>query len=71
MIEIRCKAAVGAIEKRLDKLVHPEAGIIKLVQFNHDSPGLRKLRRQISEALILQLETEFTITKKRVKRDAA
>jgi hypothetical protein len=45
------------IEKHLDRLPHDE-GLIRLVMFNHDSPGLRKLRRQIAEALVKLLESD-------------
>lgn len=57
MTEVRCKAAVDLLEKRLNTLYHPD-GIIRMVQFDHDSPGLRKLRRQIAEAVVLTLETD-------------
>lgn len=49
--------AVELYEKRLDTLPHPE-GLVRLVQFSHDSPGLRKLRRQIAEALVILLEND-------------
>jgi len=61
MTEIRCLSATDYLEKRLDKLIHPEAGLLRLVMFDHDSPGLQKLRRQIAEALVLTLEREHEI----------
>jgi hypothetical protein len=36
--------------------------MLRLVQFTHDSPGLRTLRRQIAEALVLAIEEQHTIT---------
>lgn len=48
--------AVDLICANLDRLQHP-AGVVRLVQFAHDSPGLRKVRRQIAEALVMLLES--------------
>jgi hypothetical protein len=48
--------AVDIICANLDRLQHP-SGVVRLVQFAHDSPGLRKLRRQIAEALVMLLES--------------
>lgn len=56
-----CLSAVDCLESRLESLVHPEAGLIKLVQFSHQSPGLLKLRRQIAEALVMLLEQTHVI----------
>jgi hypothetical protein len=61
MTEIRCPSAADYLEKRLDKLIHPEAGLLRLVMFDHDSPGLQRLRRQIAEALVLTIEREHEI----------
>ncbi|BCP41454.1 hypothetical protein MINTMi27_15470 [Mycobacterium intracellulare] len=52
---INCEAAADFLEKRLDLLEHPE-GVQKLVQFTHDSPGLRKVKRRLAESLVLTLE---------------
>ena len=61
MPDIHCPSAADYLEKRLDTLVHPDAGLLRLVMFNHDSPGLRLLRRQIAEALVIALEREHEI----------
>jgi hypothetical protein len=56
------ESAVEALENRIDKLPHPEVGLIRLVNFSHESPGLRTLRRQICEALVMVLEEQHEIT---------
>lgn len=63
MLKVECPLAVELIHKRLDMLPH-EDGLIRLMQFSHDSPGLRKLRRQVSEALVGLIETEFKLVPK-------
>lgn len=52
----RATLAVSLFERHLAALPHP-GGLVRLVQFTHSSPGLQKLKRQISEALVLLLET--------------
>lgn len=48
--------AVEILKTHLDAIPHPEVGILRLVQFNHSSPGLDKLRRQLSEGIVSLLE---------------
>lgn len=55
MANVRSMIAVDIICDRLHRLDHP-SGVVRLVQFSHDSPGLRKIRRQIAEALVMLLE---------------
>ena len=64
MTEVRCKSAVDVLEPRLGALNHPD-GLVRLTMFSHDSPGLRKIRRQIAEALVMLLEQDHTISRKR------
>lgn len=54
--KVRAQMAVEIVKSHLDAIPHPEVGILRLVQFNHNSPGLDKLRRQIAEGLIGLLE---------------
>lgn len=54
--DIRCKAAVTLFENHLSGLPHPKY-LIKLVQFSHDSPGLRVYKRHIAQALVHLLES--------------
>lgn len=56
-VDIRSQTAVELYAQRLHALEHPQAGLLRLVQFSHDSPGLQKLRRHIAESLVLLLET--------------
>ena len=55
-IKPRAQLAVDVLKCHLDAIPHPEVGVLRLVQFNHSSPGLEKLRRQLSEGIILLLE---------------
>lgn len=52
---VKCQAAVELFFKNIQFLPHP-AGIVRLMQFSHDSPGLRIYKRQTAEALVLLLE---------------
>lgn len=54
---VRATRAVDVVYESLPRLEHPD-GVVRLVQFAHDSPGLRKIRRQVAESLILKLETK-------------
>jgi hypothetical protein len=61
---VKCLPAVEVIEKHLQAIPHPTAGpngqsaVLKLVQFAHQSPGLKKLRREIAEGLVMLLEKD-------------
>lgn len=57
MPTIKANRAVDVICDNLDRLQDPSGVVVRLVQFAHDSPGLRKLRRQIAQALVLLLES--------------
>lgn len=54
--EIKATRAVDIFCDNLHRLEDPQGVVVRLVQFAHDSPGLRKLRRQIAQALVLLLE---------------
>ena len=54
---VKAKLAVEVIYNNLSHLPHPVAGVVRLVQFAHDSPGLRVLRRHVAEGLVLLLES--------------
>jgi hypothetical protein len=56
-LDIRCKTAVDLFFKNLGFLPHP-SGLVRLVQFSHDSPGLRVYKRQVAEALVMLLENQ-------------
>lgn len=53
---MHCPSAVKVLESRLDTLPYTdEKGQLELVglmQFHHDSPGLRVLRHKIASALV-------------------
>lgn len=51
----KSKTATDLFYKHISFLPHP-AGIVRLMQFAHDSPGLRKYKLQVAEALVLLLE---------------
>ncbi|AAN01755.1 hypothetical protein PBI_CJW1_141 [Mycobacterium phage Cjw1] len=55
-VRIKATAAVDLIEQRLQALEHPAAGVLRLTMFSHVSDGIRKLKRQLAEALVLLLE---------------
>lgn len=57
---VHCVKAVRKLEKRLSSLPHPD-GLVRLVMFDHDSPGLKKLRRQIAEAIVMLFENDDEI----------
>lgn len=52
----RAQVAVEILKCHLDAIPHPEVGVLRLVQFSHSSPGLDKLRRQLSEGIVSLLE---------------
>lgn len=54
---IKAKLASDILYDNLARIPHPD-GMVRLVQFSHDSPGLRKVRRQISDGLVLMLEQQ-------------
>lgn len=53
--EIRSQSAVSLFERHLSYMPHPK-GIIRLMQFAHDSAGLRAYKRRVAEALTMLLE---------------
>ncbi|ACF33961.1 hypothetical protein SEA_MPHALCON_145 [Mycobacterium phage MPhalcon] len=55
-VRIKATAAVDLIEQRLQALEHPTAGVLRLTMFSHVSDGVRKLKRQLAESLVLLLE---------------
>ncbi|AGU92559.1 hypothetical protein P755_gp113 [Mycobacterium phage Quink] len=55
-VRIKATAAVDLIEQRLQALEHPAAGVLRLTMFSHVSDGVRKLKRQLAESLVLLLE---------------
>ena len=57
MSDVKAKLAVELLYNNLSHIDHP-GGMVRLVQFAHDSPGLRKVRRQIAEGLVLLLESQ-------------
>ena len=60
----QCTTAIDDLEKRLESLQCSDGKIVKLVQFNHNSPGLMALRRRIAEAVILVIEENHAIESK-------
>lgn len=58
--DVHCVKAVAKLEKRLNSLPHPD-GLVRMVMFDHDSPGLKKLRKQIAEAVVLLFENDDEI----------
>lgn len=54
---VKAKLAVEILYENLARIDHPD-GMVRLVQFSHDSPGLRKVRRQIAEGLVMLLESQ-------------
>jgi hypothetical protein len=55
--KVKATLAVDVIFDNLGRIPHP-SGVIRLVQFAHDSPGLRGVKKQIAEGLILLLESQ-------------
>lgn len=51
------KMAVEILYNSIDKLNHHDAGTIRLVYFGHQSEGQKKITRQVSEAIVMQLES--------------
>jgi hypothetical protein len=55
--QLRAKWAVELINHHIHLLRHPNGAVIRLVQFSHDSPGLRVYKRQVCEALVNLVES--------------
>ena len=53
---INAPEAAQILAENLGRLQHPDAGLLRLVQFSHQSDGVRTLAGQIGEALVLLLE---------------
>lgn len=71
MTEVRCKSAVDALLPRIRAgLNHPD-GVIRLTMFNHDSPGLQLMNRRIVEAMVMAIEQDHTISRKRKRATAS
>lgn len=51
------KMAVEILYNGIGELPHPDAGSIKLVYFGHKSDGQKKITRQVSEAIVMKLES--------------
>ena len=58
MTQVQCETAVQRMEKLIVTAIHPDGTPIKFVQYMHDSPGLKDLKRKIAEALVYRLETD-------------
>jgi hypothetical protein len=60
---IKAPQAAQILADNLGKLQHPDAGLLRLVQFSHQSDGVKTLAGQIGEALVLLLEERgWTLT---------
>jgi hypothetical protein len=55
MPNVNCQGAVNVLAPSLHYLSHPN-GPVRLMQFSHDSPGLRAYRQQTAEAIVNTLE---------------
>jgi hypothetical protein len=55
-LKARCTAAVSLLERHL-AAIPSRLGVMRLVQFDHDSPGLRKMKRAIAEGLVILIES--------------
>ena len=53
---VRATDAAAILSENLGKLQHPDAGMLRLVQFSHQSEGVKTLAGQIGEALVKLLE---------------
>jgi hypothetical protein len=53
---INAPEAAQILADNLGRLQHPDAGLLRLVQFSHQSDGVRTLAGQIGEALVMLLE---------------
>lgn len=56
ILSIKSETAVELIYQNMPALQHPSAGVLRLTMFTHESDGVRKLKRQIAESLVLLLE---------------
>lgn len=56
-MSVRATWAIDLVEQHLGMLPTTDGGIVRLVQFAHDSPGLRKYKRQLAESLVYLLES--------------
>jgi hypothetical protein len=54
---IQATTAVDLLYQNLQALPHPAAGLVRLTMFAHESDGIRTLKRQVSESVILLLES--------------
>ena len=52
------------LARRMAMLSHPDGGLIRLVQFSHDSPGLRIYRIRVAQAILNTLAEEGWTLKK-------
>lgn len=55
-VTAKAKWAVDLFYRHLEAIPHPELGVLRLVQFSHDSPGLRRIRQGIAEGLVMLVE---------------
>lgn len=60
-MKIQSEISAGILEGSLDMLPHPAVGVLHLTLFKHDSDGVRKLKKQMAEAIVLKLESSGII----------
>jgi hypothetical protein len=58
-IVVKCVTAVDKIERSLEALPHGDE-VIQLMNFHHDSPGLRTLRHKVAESIVWLIENDPT-----------
>lgn len=63
LTEVRCITAVQKLEKLVTTVIHPDGTPIKFVQYMHDSPGLKELKRKIAEAFVYALESDPAVVR--------
>jgi hypothetical protein len=64
-MDVRCKSAVEDLLPAIRAgLNHPD-GMIRLTMFTHDSPGIQLMNRRITEAIVMAIEQDHTISRKR------
>lgn len=49
--------AVEILYNSIHQLTHPDAGVLRLVYYGHQSEGQKKITRQVSEAVVTKLES--------------
>jgi len=60
---VKATQAAQILAENLGHLEHPDAGLLRLVQFSHQSDGVKTLAGQIGEALVMLLERRgWTLT---------